>query len=430
MSNDLNFPNGLHLLHAWQCGDKEAEQRLRAIYEEAVNGSYDALFATPPPSDRVHVCGPVDLLALTIMFRLYGITSEAFYKEDAERFIRCSLITQRLMGMPKQYISWPVYGFTAEAMGQTMIYSDQYSPGTDPDDALFNQENWRQVTTPALGSGIPKLIAEYCDSYHRLTKQPPVLHLSAPYSLAADVFGQEAIVKALIDDADFVAAFLDLLAERVLSPWIGQFFAAYPEGWVELSDASGSPLFIGPENCTNIAIAASQRLRQSHPLGTRIYDANYRGDYVTRAQENQSRRSRRRSPAKATSTTPSLQALFKAKDSVCPDYVIRLAEDRIDISFYEEMAIQENKPLFLGIGATQVDRNSIADFESQNEQTREFSREYTLAVKRVAQTIAQNGYENRSSPWPGNLYFEDISAESSFKLIETIFSNVFEHGAI
>ncbi|MCP4471373.1 MAG: hypothetical protein GY815_11940 [Gammaproteobacteria bacterium] len=428
MIDDLEHPRGLQLLHAWQSGDPQAGQRLKAIFDDAIAGLHDEVFSLPAPENQVHLCGPVDLLTLTIMFRLYGITTERFYKQDAERFIRGSLMTQRLMGMHRQYISWPVYGLTAEATGQPMIYSDQYSPGTDPDDPRFRDDNWREVETPNLDQGIPKLLDEYVDVFHRLTGQQPVLHLSAPYSLAADTYGQEAIIGALTHDPEFVNRFLDLLADRVLQPWIGRFFERYPNGWVELSDASGSPFFIGPKNCKQVAIRATQRLKQNNPWGGRVYDANYRGDYVTCAQKSARGKSRRRGNHPDGAGDVSLRELFEAKDSICPNYVIRLAEDRVPVSFYEEQAIQGNKPLFLGIGATQIDRNSIADLDARKRETESFVCEYTETIKRVALALAKAGYESREPPWPGAIYFEDISAESSFELIETIFTTARKHG--
>ena len=430
MIDEFEFPRGMRLLKAWQSGDSRARDRLEAIFDDTVSGLHDELYSMPAPRNRVHICGPVDLLTLTILFRLYGITTERFYKQDAERFIRCSLMTQRLMGMPKQYISWPVYGLTAEAIGQPMIYSDQYSPGTDPDNLRFNRDNWRNVETPDLDHGIPRLLQEYVDGFHRLTGQQPVLHLSAPYSLAADTFGQEAIINALTHEPDFVNAFLDLLADRVLQPWMERFFDRYPGGWVELSDASGSPFFIGPQNCKNVAIRASQRLKHNNPWGDRVYDANYRGDYVTCAEKSAPGKSRRRGKRTGSSGAMTLQDLFEVKDSVCPDFVIRLAEDRVPVSFYEQQAILGNKPLFLGIGATQIDRNSVANLNTQKQETEGFAREYTETIKRVALAIAKNGYEFREPPWPGTIYFEDISAESSFELIESIFATALTQGEI
>ena len=48
----------------------------------------------------------------------------------------------------------------------------------------------------------------------------------------------------------------------------------------------------------------------------------------------------------------------------------------------------------------------------------------------MARAIANNGYESRVPPWPGTVYFEDVSAESSFALIEVIVETVLQEGAI
>jgi len=427
---ELKFPAGIHLLARWQAHDPQAIERLKDIFDATIEGQYDEIFKTPTPQNAVHVSGPVDLMTLTIMHRIYGLTSAEFYKEGPERFVRTSLMTQKLLGMPKLYISWPVYGFTAEALGQTMIYSDQYSPGTDPDKPLSNSDNWQDIETPEMDTGIPKLLDETLACYQRLTGLNPVLHLTAAYSLAADIYGQEQLITALTHEPEFVNRFLDHLSDTVLKPWMDHFFSQYPDGWVELSDASGSPFFIGPQNCKNVAIRSTQRLIAANPWGKRVYDANYRGDYVTQANKRKSSSLRRRSSRKSDSGSLDLVELFDLKNSVCPDYVIRLAEDRTPVSFYVEQAIRCNIPLFMGIGATLIDRNSIADLEIAKQDLRAMCSEYVEAIKTVARSIAENGYDSRVPPWPGTIYFEDISAESSFDLIEIIVDTTLKQGAL
>ena len=122
--------------------------------------------------------------------------------------------------------------------------------------------------------------------------------------------------------------------------------------------------------------------------------------------------------------------MFKLKNSVCPDYVIRLAEDRTPVPFYVEQAIKCNIPLFMGIGATVIDRNSIADLEIAKQEIETMVIEYVDAIKTVATSIAKNGYVSRTLPWPGTVYFEDISAETSFDLIEIIVNTTLSRGAL
>lgn len=428
--NELNFPAGIRLLADWQARDPQAVARLKGILDATISGEYDETFREPGPQDAVHVCGPVDLMMLTVMNDLYGLTAAQFYKDDPERFVRVSLMAKRLLGMPKLYLSWPVYGFTAEAIGQAMIYSDKYSPGTDPDDMLLNFDNWQDIGAPDFSTGIPKLLDETLACYQRLTGFNPVLHLSGPYSLAADTFGQEYLITALTKDPEFVNNFLDVLSDKVLQPWMDHFFKQFPNGWVEFADASGSPFFIGPDNCKNMAIRSIKRLIDNNPWGDRVYDANYRGDYVTQATKRGGVSARRKSREKSNVEQMSLEELFKYKHQVCPDFVIRLADDQIPVAFYQEKAIEKNVPLFTGIGATQIDRNSVSDIEIAKQETHARLSEYVEVIKTVATTIAGNGYSIRKPPWPGNVYFEDISAESNFELIEVIIGTVLKQGKL
>jgi len=427
--DELTFPTGLRLLARWQADDPQAREQLKDVFDAGLSGQFDEAFNKPAPEDTVHACGSIDLMTLGLIFDLYGVTAEEFYKGDPERYVRAVMLNLKLLGMRKVYLSWPVYGFTAEALGQKMIYSDRFSPGTDPEDTLINADNWQDRLPLDLTGVIPRVLDETLSSYRRLTGFNPVLHLSAPYSLAADLYGQEHLINALTHEPAFVNRFLDDLADTVLKPWIDHFFGQYPKGWVELSDASGSPFFIGPRNCKNVAIRSVQRLVDENPWGRRVYIANYRGDYVTRAKKRAGS-SRRRSPRGEEPESVSLEELFDLKNSVCRDYVIRLADDRIPAAFYVEKAIERNVPLFMGVGATQVDRNSIADLDIALLEIKGMTSEYVDAIRTVARSIAENGYDETVPPWPGTVYFEDVSVESSFELIEAIVGTAMAEGAL
>ena len=427
--DELTFPTGLRLLARWQADDPQARERLKDVFDAGLSGQFDEAFSKPAPEDAVHACGSIDLMTLGLIFDLYGVTAEEFYKGDPERYVRAVMLNLKLLGMRKVYLSWPVYGFTAEALGQKMIYSDRFSPGTDPEDTLINADNWQDRPPLDLMGVIPRVLDETLSSYRRLTGFNPVLHLSAPYSLAADLYGQEHLINALTHEPAFVNRFLDDLADTVLKPWIDHFFGQHPKGWVELSDASGSPFFIGPRNCKNVAIRSVQRLVDENPWGRRVYIANYRGDYVTRAKKRAGS-SRRRSPRGEKPESVSLEELFDLKNSVCRDYVIRLADDRMPAAFYVEKAIERNVPLFMGVGATQVDRNSIADLDIALLEIKGMTSEYVDAIRTVARSIAENGYDETVPPWPGTVYFEDVSVESSFELIEAIVGTAMAEGAL
>ena len=424
------FPAGLRLLAGWQAGSQSDRDRLKRVFDAAFEGSFDAAFKIPAPENAVHVSGSIDLLTLGLMFDLYGVTAAELYKADPERYVRSVLTSLKLLGMQKMYLSWPVYAFTAEALGQPMIYSDRFSPGTNPDNMLVKAGDLQDWPELDLTSAIPTVIDETLSCYRRLTGFKPVLHLSAPYSLAADIYGQEHLINALTHEPDFVKRFLDHLADAVLKPWIDHFFNNHPDGWVEFSDASGSPFFIGPQNCRDVAIRSTQRLIAQNQWRGRVYDANYRGDWVTQTQKRSRSSPRRRSARNADANTMSLTELFDAKNSLCRDYVIRLADDRVPGSFYVDKAIEHRIPLFMGIGATQIDRHSVVDLEAALHDIGAVATEHVDAIRTVARSIAEDGYESRLPPWPGTVYFEDVSAESSFALIEAIVDTALSNGAL
>jgi len=162
------------------------------------------------------------------------------------------------------------------------------------------------------------------------------------------------------------------------------------------------------------------------PWGHLVYDANLRGDYVTLA-EKKNRRSWRRV---LDVSTISLEELIDLKHSVCPDFIIRLDDEKVPVPYYQEQAIARNIPLVAGIGASQIDRNSISDLDAKRIEIKVDSASYVTAIKNVAKAISQNGYDSRTPPWPGSIYFEDISSETAFGLVEIIVKTALENGGL
>ena len=83
------------------------------------------------------------MLALSILYDLYGIESAEYYKTNPERYARANLVASRLLGVDKLYMTWALYAFTCEAMGQVMMYPDKFPPGSDPDKVLITRDTWQ-----------------------------------------------------------------------------------------------------------------------------------------------------------------------------------------------------------------------------------------------------------------------------------------------
>ena len=422
---DYAFPEGLHLLTRWQAGDGDAKQEMTDIVDAAIAGEFDENFAVLAPPDRVNLTASVHMLALTVLHDLYGIESWDYYNTDPYRYVRANLAVSRLLGVNKLYMTWALYALTCEPLGQKMMYPDKFPPGSDPDVTLINRDNWHLLETPDFATGVPKALDDIMRITEELTGVPPLLQISAPYSLAADIYGQEPLLADVVNDPDNVNALLDHLGDKVLGPWMDHHIETFPNGWVELSDASGSPFFIGPENCKNMSIRSIRHMLRDKPYAERVFDNNYRGDFVTEAKRK-TRSSRRKVAEGVNVERGNLLELTEAKVSVNPVFIMRLEADKVDISFYEQQAIERNLPLTFGIGSPQIDRNSIENLDATKLEIAEEARSFVDAIKRVCETIDLPEDNHVGAPWPSHIYFEDINGESQFELVEIIMDEVYK----
>ena len=422
-TNPYVYPEGLRLLGRWQSGDLDAKRELTEVMDAAISGDLDQSFKLTALPDRVHSTACMQMLGLSVLHDLYGIESWDYYNVDAYRFVRASLALSKLLGVEKPYVTWALYALTCEPLGQKMMYPDKYPPGADPDTALIDKSNWHELQTPDFTTGVPKVIDEILRVTEELTGLPPMLQVSAPYSLAADIYGQEPLLDDVVHDPDMVNALLDHLGDVVLGPWMDHFYDQFPNGWVELSDASGSPFFIGPENCKNMSIRAIKHMLRDKPYADRVFCNNYRGDFTSESKKKD-RRSRRKMPEGSNSERGSLVELTDAKVSVNHYFVMRLDADKVDISFYEDQAIQRKMALTSGIGSPKIDRNSIEDMGAARTELAELARSHVGAIRRVCEATDLPRDTYNTTPWPSHLYFEDINSQSSFELIEVILNEV------
>ena len=134
--------------------------------------------------------------------------------------------------------------------------------------------------------------------------------------------------------------------------------------------------------------------------------------------------------ARTKSSVDTLAELIDFKLSVCPEFIIKLDADQVPVSFYVEQAVQRGKPLYLGIGATRIDRNSIVDREAAKRELEDVAAEYAQAIKTVSETLSHSGHRRSDLAWPGDVFIEDINAESDLGLVQTILETVTKHGRV
>ena len=408
-------PEGLDLLRRYFGGDQTAAPGMTAIINAAEAGQYDADYAGNPDLERIHVTTSCHLMVMALLNRLNGLSAAQFYKDDALRFVRTNCLVQRMLGFERLTLGWPVYGFGAEILGQTMIYPTDQAPGSDPGVPLLSDENWRDMPAYDPDHHVAGAVRENLQHMGRLSGIEPVAHLPAPYSLAAEIFGQEPLIGALALEPEFVRELLDLIVTRVLTPWCDDLVSNVPDVWLELSDASGSPMFVGPENFLKYVVDPVRRLIEENQWGHRVFAANYRGDLPAGAPT----RGRRKKRPAAVSPI-SFDLLLQAKKLCCPNFLMRLEADAAPLDDYVQAAIELGMPLYLGIGAVRLDRNSVPDLAAAKIELHDTAKERAEFIKQVSDVLQDQGRPRASLPWPGDLYIEDTNAETSFELIGAV----------
>ena len=99
---------------------------------------------------------------------------------------------------------------------------------------------------------------------------------------------------------------------------------------------------------------------------------------------------------------------------------MRLEADAAPLDDYAKAATDLAMPLYLGIGATRLDRNSVTDLAAAKVELHEVAYARAKVIKQIADTLQAQGRPRASLAWPGDIYIEDTNAESSIDLIREV----------
>jgi hypothetical protein len=160
-------------------------------------------------------------------------------------------------------------------------------------------------------------------------------------------------------------------------------------------------------------------LIDDNPWENRVFCANYRGDLPAGAP------TRGRRIKRTPTTSPiSFESLLQAKNLCCPGILIRLEADAAPLEAYYQAATNLGMPLYLGIGAVLLDRNSVANLEVAQNELYALTRERAGIIKQISDVLCARSRPRSSLPWPGDIYIEDINVETSIELIQAVIAGV------
>ena len=229
-------------------------------------------------------------------------------------------------------VDYDVYNIEAEAIGQTVIFSEYDMPDVDRSDPLIkSQDDLKKIRTPDFASdGRLAMVVETNNLFGELVGKTPTLNFCAPFSLAANIRGIEQLIMDILMQPVFAGELFDRIVEELLAPWILHLKEKFPEAKAICgNDATSSLPIINMGILRDWVVPYILRLRQI--CGPEIYVPNWVGESQLKNPEE----------------------MFELKMQVCPNFLEGQDPDVAEIgpAVYKDYAWKKEVPLVLGIGA-------------------------------------------------------------------------------
>ncbi len=178
-----------------------------------------------------------------------GITAREFYSTPELMIYGALEITEKY-GIDVPYADYDVYNIEAEALGQALVWHDDFMPDVDRRKPLISgPEDLGKIITPDFtADGRCAEIIEAFQIFQDATGIQPTLGFCAPFSLAANIRGTENLIMDMLVESCFCSSsYLHGSQNEVLAPWILHQKAHFPDATsIVGSDATASLPIVSP----------------------------------------------------------------------------------------------------------------------------------------------------------------------------------------
>jgi hypothetical protein len=260
-----------------------------------------------------------------------GIPQRDFYTR-AEIMVPALLAAHASVGLEIASLTYDVYNIEAEALGQAILFTKSGLPDIDRTHPLIQgPADLVRIHTPDFKrDGRFAVVIEMMKRFENMTGVPAPLRFCAPFSLAANLRGIQALLIDLYRAPDFARTLLERLTEEVLAPWIRYQRECLPSATsISGADATASLPIVNLPILRDWVVPWIERLRIL--AGPRVSVDNWVGEHYLKKPEEML-------DLKLKVGSGS----FRGQD---PDV------EKLGPRFYREYAEKHGLPLTLGIGA-------------------------------------------------------------------------------
>ena len=293
-------------------------------FQEGLDRLQTAMNGIP---DRVPVFAQMHEFAMQEL----GVNARQFFTEP-DLLVGGYLSVLAKFGIDVPTIDYDVYNVEAEAIGQTVIFSEHDMPDVDRSDPLIKNDNdLKKIKKPDFASdGRLATIVEINNLFCEWVGKTPTLNFCAPFSLAANIRGIEQLLMDILMNPDFASELFDRITEELLAPWILYLKEKFPGArGICGNDATSSLPIVNTDILRDWIVPYVLRLREL--CGPEIYVPNWVGESHLKNPEE----------------------MFALKLQACPDFLEGQDPDVAELgpAMYKNYAEKWGVPLVLGVGA-------------------------------------------------------------------------------
>jgi uroporphyrinogen-III decarboxylase len=190
---------------------------MRTDYSVFIEGNRRLISALKGEPGPVPVYGQLHEYAAA----LAGIPPRDFYTRP-EIMVPALLEAHVHLGLNIASLTFDVYNIEAEALGQTILFTEAGLPDIDRGHPLIRgPSDLARIHTPDFKrDGRFAMVIEMLRIFESMTGISPSLWICAPFTLAANLRGIESLLIDIYEAPDFARTLLERLTEEVLAPWL------------------------------------------------------------------------------------------------------------------------------------------------------------------------------------------------------------------
>ena len=155
--------------------------------------------------DRVPVFAQMHEFAMKEL----GLNAREFFT-NPDLMVGGYLSVLEKFGIDVPTVDYDVYNIEAEAIGQTVIFSEHDMPDVDRSDPLIkNRNDLKKIKKPDFASdGRLATVVEVNNLFGELVGETPTLNFCGLFSLAANIRGIEQLILDILMEPDFASELL------------------------------------------------------------------------------------------------------------------------------------------------------------------------------------------------------------------------------